>query len=850
MAHTHLHVLSALCVAVGTRAEDYLKVASLTLPWAKQLPLPDGVAPGDLAAVADACAAAAACDAYDSHGVMYACEGRCTCETSGATCPEATDGVDLFVKPVGTPPLEWAEEVRAANALHSTYPASQPRCFNAAVANGYLGTTVGWDAMYVQGLFNGACGTIRKARLPSFLLITIPSAEAVASKLDLQAATHTTKWALPGGAVVYQTLLANRAHRHCYQMEFWSTADVVVPLHQDLDFNASGARPGNGCSGGFTDDFEFTLRGQAGRTVVMGRTKIPFDDGRRFNVTLVQSAIPVQLSLHPGRRVSIATCMATDVDGDALSAAQDGYDAVTADPTGAAAAHEAAWAALWEAGVEVAVANGTGGNETAEMMLNGMGLGFNTSFQLQAKVNASLYNVYSTVRDDWHAGASPGGIQSGSYQGAVFFDMEMYLLQSMLLLQPELALSMLKYREASLPTARKIAALFGYRGAMFPWTAAYQGSAFGCCSGHGTLENCLEQHNTPATGVQAWQYYLATGDVAYLNTTGWALLEGIAQWVDSRVRRGPDGATTVPGMLPVDEWCVDSGCGCESGVENDAWTNAAMRVALQGHEGAAAVLGRPPVPRNASSIPVLFDTEQGRHIQFNSTTCPDGVGGQHYTGQHTVCPEDVLYLAYPLRDYMNVSAEVAAADVNFFEPRTCRFNAGMTTPIHTIVMTDLLAAEAAGPEITVARRDAVFYRALHAVQYGPFHTFNEVDTHKNIEGHGSFNNAHFLTGNGGFLQNFVYGFSGLRVTLAGLKISAPLPPATLRAVTLRRLAFHGMAFRVVYTLHNTTLTLLSPSAAACVRDSAGSGQAVAAGAPLALVTRQYRFPGMLTAGAC
>jgi hypothetical protein len=40
-------------------------------------------------------------------------------------------------------------------------------------------------------------------------------------------------------------------------------------------------------------------------------------------------------------------------------------------------------------------------------------------------------------------------------------------------------------------------------------------------------------------------------------------------------------AFSVKGVLPIDEWCVGSGCGCESpGVDDDAHTNAVVRLSL------------------------------------------------------------------------------------------------------------------------------------------------------------------------------------------------------------------------------------------------------------------------------
>lgn len=90
---------------------------------------------------------------------------------------------------------------------------------------------------------------------------------------------------------------------------------------------------------------------------------------------------------------------------------------------------------------------------------------------------------------------------------------------------------------------------------------------------------------------------------------------------------------------------------------------------------------------------------------------------QHYSTSHTVCPEDVLLLTYPLGDLLNTTAAVSRADADLFIPITCRENAGMTTPIHTVVWLGL-------GEWALAQ--AEFNRSMHAACYGPFNVRNEV----------------------------------------------------------------------------------------------------------------------------
>ena len=54
------------------------------------------------------------------------------------------------------------------------------------------------------------------------------------------------------------------------------------------------------------------------------------------------------------------------------------------------------------------------------------------------------------------------------------------------------------------------------------------------------------------------------------------------------------------------------------------------------------------------------------------------------------------------------------------------------------------------------------------------------------------NVGYFMTGSGGYLQNLIYGFSGLRIREQGLiEAYAPVLPATWNSLTLRNLTFRG-----------------------------------------------------------
>jgi hypothetical protein len=148
--------------------------------------------------------------------------------------------------------------------------------------------------------------------------------------------------------------------------------------------------------------------------------------------------------------------------------------------------HSAAWASLNAAGLEVTPAMSDDPGVVARAR------------DIAEHFASSFYYLASSIRPDWPTGVSPGGIASNSYQGAVFMDMDFWMMPSLYFLSPPLAEALVEYRYVSVAsgTEAKIAALFGYNGTMSAWTAGYQGALFGCCSGHGEYEDCLEQHVT------------------------------------------------------------------------------------------------------------------------------------------------------------------------------------------------------------------------------------------------------------------------------------------------------------------------------------------------------------------
>ncbi len=67
------------------------------------------------------------------------------------------------------------------------------------------------------------------------------------------------------------------------------------------------------------------------------------------------------------------------------------------------------------------------------------------------------------------------GLSGLGYNGHVFWDTELWMYPALLLLQPEMAASILEYRYDRLEAAKRRAFKYGYDGAMFPWESSESG---------------------------------------------------------------------------------------------------------------------------------------------------------------------------------------------------------------------------------------------------------------------------------------------------------------------------------------------------------------------------------------
>jgi trehalose/maltose hydrolase-like predicted phosphorylase len=408
-------------------------------------------------------------------------------------------------------------------------------------------------------------------------------------------------------------------------------------------------------------------------------------------------------------------------------------------------ANAAAWAKLWQDRIDV---------------LGDRNLG--------TIVNASEFYLWSSTRAGVDWSISPAGLSSNGYDGHIFWDAETWMYPSLLALHPDLAAGMNAYRYNRLAAAQQHARATGYRGARFPWESALDGTEQIPPPVSVNSEGLYEQHITADIALAQWQYFQTTGDAQWLRTRGWPVIQGAAQFWASRAVRGAGGRYHISHVTGPDEE--------NPNVPDEAFTNAGARTTLQIAITAGGLTGQ-PVPPSWRSIAA------GLVVPVKGGIHPEYAG---YRNQ-LVKQADVTLLPYQWRFPM--SKRVEQADLNFYVPRTDPGGPSMDDAVSSID-TAALGTPGCASFVFTQRSYEPFIR-------DPFVQFSETKTG------GAFT---FMTGIGGFLQEFIYGYSGLRWGTGGVAL-APSLNAQLSGVTLRNLQWHGSTFTVSVGARKTTITL-------------------------------------------
>ena len=376
--------------------------------------------------------------------------------------------------------------------------------------------------------------------------------------------------------------------------------------------------------------------------------------------------------------------------------------------------HEKAWEEIW----------------TSDIIIEG-------DPESQKDVRSMLYHLYSFSREGTALSPSPMGLSGLGYNGHVFWDTELWMYPALLVMQPQMAKSMMEYRYRRLDAARRNAFSKGFKGAMFPWESAETGVEE---TPVWALSGPFEHHITACVAIAAWNYYCVTQDTVWLRERGWPILSATADFWASRVERNGPGKYDIKNVVAADEWAEN--------VDNNAFTNAAARANLNYANLAAAILG---IKNNAewtlvaNNIPIL--------------KMPDGITREHatYNGEG-IKQADANLLSYPLREVTDPKA--IRADLEYYSKRVP--DAG--TPAMTQSVFTTLYARLGDPDAAFKWFKESYIPNLNP----PFRVIAETK---------GGTNPYFSTGAGGIIQSVVMGFGGLDITNQGIRqVKTKLPP--------------------------------------------------------------------------
>jgi len=385
------------------------------------------------------------------------------------------------------------------------------------------------------------------------------------------------------------------------------------------------------------------------------------------------------------------------------------------------AKHKKLWSTLWESDIEI-----------------------EGDIQSQRDIRLALYNLYSFSHANTNLSIPPMGLSSQGYNGHIFWDTELWMYPPLLVLNQDIALSLLNYRSDRLEKAKQKASYFGYSGAMFPWESDDSGEE--ACPVW-ALTGTFQHHITSDVGIAFWNYYRITHNRQWLKEEGYPLLKEVADFWVSRATKNDDGSYSINNVIGANEFAQN--------IDDNAFTNGSAQCALEYATQAANELDIAPDP---------VWSEVAKNLKFYYF--PDGVMKENstYNGEK-IKQADVNLLAYPLEIIRD--KEQIIKDLTYYEQKISEEGPAMGHSVLSVLHSRLGNKKKAFE---------LFKQAYIPNMRPPFGALSESATS---------NNPYFATGAGGMLQAVIFGFGGLHITDNGVVQEEPCLPKQWKSLTIK-----------------------------------------------------------------
>jgi trehalose/maltose hydrolase-like predicted phosphorylase len=411
--------------------------------------------------------------------------------------------------------------------------------------------------------------------------------------------------------------------------------------------------------------------------------------------------------------------------------------------------NRAAWVDLWKSRVKVI------GDADAQRVLD-----------------AAFFYLHSSFHASTHTGMPPFGLsQFAYYYGHSFWDTETWSLLPVTLAAPATARSLLEYRVRGLEYAKRQAALYGYRGAQFPWEAApttgFETTPTFAGTGWG------EQHATPDVAMGFWEYQLATNDQSFLQEGTWPVLKAVAEWIESR------GVYTARGFEIQHIMGPDEGV---PNINNVSYMNIACKMVLTAAIRCAQMVGaRTPSSWGKIRDAFVLPIDNSKKIVQPYDNPPPSASNSYSMGQLDMLTVHDIPIDIELLRKTHAFEEGVRRERRTASPTGSYFSIGFSE-----------AAVSATAAFLGDKQHALelFHQSWKNVWLEPYGMIRETPS----QDYGC-----FITNYGSLLQTAMLGYTGLRVSEGDWRKYPASLPAGWTRIEIDRVFVKGEAKQLVAT---------------------------------------------------
>ncbi|XP_043068693.1 protein-glucosylgalactosylhydroxylysine glucosidase [Drosophila bipectinata] len=632
--------------------------------------------------------------------------------------------------------------------LLQTYSLPSDLNFMPTLGNGHLGYTVYGDAIFMNGVYNGAGGNSKRARIPNWLNITTQVCDRFGCTTDEDVAINGTSYDMNLRDGYFRSLTTFRSlgitlEQRTYPHKFYNRAlvyEVVATrlTNRKARVNSPQYLKLTQYPGSSSDAFQFVVVNDGSASsedyrILRGQTEIlefekfqpkPHEIFVFFSESLEQ---PQQLEW-PTWQDQLSHRIIITMDRQQSMAQKELQDVLQLSAKSLLLKHTESWNKFWDSEFSIQLR----GDDVLE---------------LSQIVNAGIFYLASSLpsletnqENEPFFGLSPTGLGRGNleadYQGHNFWDTEIWMLPVVIQFGYEYGKQVLDYRTRKLEAAKYHAYASGYKGARFPWESAYTGTEVTnpCCPEVARHEI----HISPDISFALQKFFAQSADFDWTCDKAWPIAAEVAEFLVSRAAcEELKEVCHFLGVMGPDEDHPD--------VDDNVYTNAVAKIALDFAAWAGQMCGNTSTElfekwtRVSNRLVILRDEELNYH--------PQHLG---YVPNTTVKQADTILLGFPLK-----------FDTSSTHLNDLKMYANVTRESGPAMTWSMFAANYLRT-VEYTRAHEYFERGYKSYVRPEFKVWSETPI--GYEG-----SANFLTGIGGFLQALIFGYGGLDFVRDGNK---------------------------------------------------------------------------------